>query len=63
MEEKGREMLAADPELKARFEEKKRTDPAFANDSNAILNFFYDIVKKQSHQDNDVHPAWRVMTK
>lgn len=63
MEEKGREMLAADPELKKRFEEKKRTDPEFAKDSNAILNYFYDIVKKQSHQDNEVHPAWRVMSK
>ena len=61
MEEKGREMMSKDPELKKRFEEKKQNDPAFAKDSNAILNFFYEIVKKQSHQDNDVHPAWRVM--
>lgn len=61
MEVKGREMLAADPELKKRFEEKKKNDPAFAKDPNAILNYFYDIVKKQSHQDNDIHPAWRVL--
>lgn len=60
MEEKGREMLAKDPELKKRFEEKMK-DPVFAKDSNAILNFFYEIVQKQSHQDSDVHPAWRVM--
>lgn len=60
MEEKGREMLAKDPELKKRFEEKMK-DPAFAKDSNAILNFFYEIVQKQSHQDSDVHPAWRLM--
>lgn len=62
MEEKGREMLANDPELKKRFEEKKK-DPEFANNPDAILNFFYDIVKRQSHQDSDVHPAWRVMKK
>lgn len=63
MEVKGREMLAKDPELKARFEAKKKNDKAFANDPAAILNFFYEIVKKQSQQDNDVHPAWRVMDK
>lgn len=61
MEVKGREMLANDPELKKRFEDKKKNDPAFAKDSDAILNFFYEIVKRQSHQDSDVHPAWRVM--
>lgn len=60
MEEKGREMLANDPELKKRFEEKMK-NPDFAKDSNAILNFFYEIVQKQSHQDSDVHPAWRLM--
>lgn len=61
MEVKGREMLAKDPELKKRFEEKKKNEPAFANNPNAILNFFYEIVKKQAHQDNELHPAWRVM--
>lgn len=61
MEVKGREMLAADSALKQRFEEKKKNDPEFAKNPNAILNFFYEIVKKQSHQDNDVHPAWRLM--
>lgn len=61
MEEKGREMLAKDPELKKRFEEKKKNDPEFASNPTAILNFFYEIVKKQSHQDNEVHPAWRLM--
>lgn len=61
MEVKGREMLAKDPELKARFEQMKMDDPAFANDPQAILGFFYDIVRKRAHQNNELHPAWRVM--
>lgn len=60
MEEKGREMLAKDPELKAEFEQKMQ-DPAFAGDPNAILNFFYAKVRKTSHQNSELHPAWRVM--
>ena len=60
MEEKGRELLAKDPALKAEFE-KRMEDPAFAGDSNAILNFFYERVRKAAHQNNEVHPAWRVM--
>lgn len=60
MEEKGRELLAKDPALKAEFDEKMK-DPAFAKDSNAILNFFYERVRKAAHQNNEVHPAWRVM--
>jgi hypothetical protein len=60
MEEKGRELLAKDPALKAEFE-KCMEDPTFAGDSNAILNFFYERVRKAAHQNNEVHPAWRVM--
>ena len=60
MEEKGRELLAKDPALKAAFEDKKK-DPKFANDPQAILNFFYQKVKKAAHQNNELHPAWRVM--
>lgn len=60
MEEKGRELLAKDPALKAEFDERMK-DPAFAGDSNAILNFFYERVRKAAHQNNEVHPAWRVM--
>ena len=60
MEEKGRELLAKDPVLKAEFEERKK-DPKFANDPQAILNFFYQKVKKSAHQNNELHPAWRVM--
>lgn len=61
MEVKGREMLAKDPELKARFEERLKEDKAFAKDPAAILNFFYDIVKKRAHQNNELHPVWRVI--
>ena len=60
MEEKGRELLKKDPALKAEFEEKMK-DSAFAKDSQAILNFFYEKVKKTAHQNNELHPAWRVM--
>ena len=60
MEEKGRELLAMDAALKAEFDERMK-DPAFAGDSNAILNFFYERVRKAAHQNNEVHPAWRVM--
>ena len=60
MEEKGRELLKKDPALKAEFEERMK-DPAFAKDSQAILNFFYEKVKKTAHQNNELHPAWRVM--
>ena len=60
MEEKGRELLAKDSALKAEFDERMK-DPAFAEDSNAILNFFYERVRKAAHQNNEVHPAWRVM--
>lgn len=60
MEVKGRELLAKDPALKAEFDERMK-DKAFASDSNAILNFFYERVRKAAHQDNEMHPAWRVM--
>ena len=41
------EMLARDPAIKKEFEQRLATDPAFANSSNARLDFFY---RK--------HPAW-----
>jgi hypothetical protein len=46
-EEQARAMLARDPALRAAFEEKLRTDPAFAKDPEARLEFFYRR-----------HPAW-----
>lgn len=61
MEVKGRELLQKDPALKAEFEAKKASDPAFAKNPEAILRFFYDRVKKASEQNAEIHPAWRVM--
>lgn len=40
MEAMAREMLAADPALRAEFEQ-RRQDPGFADDPRAILRFFY----------------------
>ncbi len=60
MEVKGREMLKKDPVLKAEFEERMK-DPAFAKTPDAILDFFYQKMKKSAEQNNELHPAWRVM--
>lgn len=60
MEVKGRELLAKDPALKAEFEAKLK-DAAFAKNPQAILDFFYQKVKKTAHQNNELHPAWRIM--
>ena len=46
-EEEARKMLAADPSLQARFEQKLKDDPAFAAGPRARLEFFYRL-----------HPAW-----
>lgn len=46
METKGRELLEKDPALKTEFEEKKKNDPAFANDPQAILGFFMTKVRQ-----------------
>jgi hypothetical protein len=46
-EEEARRMLEADPALKAAFEERLRTDPAFKGSPAARLDFFYQR-----------HPAW-----
>ena len=54
-------MIQKDPALKAEFEAKKASDPAFAKNPEAILRFFYDRVKKASEQNAEIHPAWRVM--
>lgn len=46
-EEQARQMLAGDPTLKAAFERALSTDPAFAANPQARLEFFYRR-----------HPAW-----
>lgn len=42
LEKLAREMMAKDPKLKAEFERKIATDPRFAANSEARLEFFYD---------------------
>jgi len=41
-EKLARDMMAKDPPLKAEFEKKVETDPKFAGDPAARLEFFYD---------------------
>lgn len=60
MEVKGREMLAEDPDIRSRFEEKMK-DPAFAGNPSEILDFFYGICRSRARQDNDRYPVWRLM--
>lgn len=60
MEFKGREMLQNSPEIRADFEQRMK-DPEFAGNSDKILGYFYEICRRQSHQDNDIHPVWRLM--
>lgn len=61
MEVKGREMLAKDPALKAEFENKKATDPAFAKDPNAILQFFMSKVRKNVEPNVNRYPVARLL--
>ena len=42
LEKLAREMMAKDPKLKAEFERKVQTDPRFAANPAARLEFFYD---------------------
>ena len=61
MEVKGRELLAKDPALKAEFEAKKASDPAFANDPTAILNFFMAKVRASVERGSNRYPVGRVL--
>lgn len=60
MEAIARQMLAEDPELKTRFEEKKASDPAFAANPREILNWFYEQTP-YSDPAHNVYPVGRVM--
>ena len=60
MEVKGREMLAQDPELRNIFEEKKAADPAFANNPQAILQFFMTELRKNVEPSNNLYPVGRI---
>ena len=60
-EEVAREMLAKDPALKARFEERVREDAAFANDPQARLEFFYRLHSSWDERNN-LYPVMRIGT-
>ena len=59
MEERARMMLAGDPELMHEFETKMQNDSSFANNSSAILMWFYE---KSPYWDEfkDVYPVGRI---
>ncbi|MDR1056287.1 MAG: hypothetical protein LBL90_10835 [Prevotellaceae bacterium] len=61
MEVKGREMLDKDPALKSEFEEKKKNDPSFAKDPNAILNFFMSKIRESVEIGVNRYPIGRIM--
>ena len=61
MEVKGREMLAQNPELRKTFEEKKATDPLFANDPQAILQFFMTELRKNVEPDSNLYPVGKII--
>lgn len=61
MEVKGREMLAKDPALKAEFEQKKASDPAFAKDPNAILQYFMGKVRQNVEPNVNRYPVARLL--
>ena len=61
MEVTGREMLAQNPELRKTFEAKKATDPDFANDSQAILRFFMNELRKNVEPDINLYPVGRII--
>ncbi len=61
MEIKGREMMAKDPQLQKEFEEKKKTDPVFADDPVAILNFFMKKVRESVEVGVNRYPVGRIL--
>ncbi|OFY38738.1 MAG: hypothetical protein A2X18_08675 [Bacteroidetes bacterium GWF2_40_14] len=61
MEVKGREMIAKDPALKKEFETKKANDPAFANDPQAILQFFMSKVRENVEPNVSRYPVCRIL--
>ncbi len=60
METLAREMLAADPELKAEFERKKADDPDFAGSQWGMLNWFYSKTPYWDDQKN-LYPVGKIV--
>jgi hypothetical protein len=61
MEIKGREMLAKNHELRKTFENKRATDKAFANDPQAILQFFMTELRKNVEPNANLYPIGRIV--
>ncbi|MEK6282686.1 MAG: M14 family metallopeptidase [Acidobacteriota bacterium] len=61
LEKLAREMLAKDPKLRAEFELKLATDPAFAADPNERLQFFYRCSPYWDLQMN-LYPVGRIVS-
>jgi hypothetical protein len=62
LEKLAAERLAAEPSLKAEFEDRLRTDPTFAADPSARLAFFYDRSPWYSAQRIGDYPIARLPT-
>jgi hypothetical protein len=60
LEALSREMLAKDPTLMADFEAKLQSDPAFAGNSNARLNFFFVRSPWYKVQNVGAYPVLRI---
>ena len=60
MEEKGREMLKENPELRKTFEAKKASDASFANNPQAILQFFMTELRKNVEPDAGLYPVGKI---
>ena len=60
MEPMARKMLAEDEQIRKEFEAKKASDPAFAKDQRAILNWFYSKSPWWDAHVN-VYPVGRIM--
>ena len=57
-EEVAREMLASDPAVKARFEQRMGSDEKFASDPVARLEFFYRLHSSWDERHN-LYPVMR----
>lgn len=60
MEVKGREMMEKDPELRREFEQKKISDPAFANNPDAILRYFMQKVRQNVEPNANRYPITKL---
>jgi hypothetical protein len=60
LEKLARDMMAKDPKLKAEFEQKLHDDPAFAADSRARLQFFFERSPWYSVQNVGHYPVLRM---